>query len=194
MRKLSTAITALLLGIIIIAGAAYFGPRAISSVIDKYNSQSKTNNRSNETTAPVTGSTENPSQNDRLDSKEHNYRIEVSTSEQKMRVYDNDTLIKEWTVSTGENNSTPLGHFTIQNRGEWFYSEKYQEGAMWWVSFKDYGVYLFHSVPMDRQRNIIEKETDKLGSPTSHGCVRLRVEQAKWIYDHIPEGTPVHIK
>lgn len=64
---------------------------------------------------------------------------------------------------------------------------------MWWVSFKNWGVYLFHSVPMDRQKNIIQKEAEKLGSPASHGCVHLQVEQAKWIYENIPEGTPVHI-
>lgn len=125
---------------------------------------------------------------------QNKYRIDVSISEQKVRIYDNDTLIKEWTVSTGKNNSTPVGDFTIQNRGEWFFSEKYQEGAMWWVSFKDWGIYLFHSVPMDRNKNIIQEEADKLGSPASHGCIRLRVEHAKWIYDNIPEGTPVHIE
>lgn len=208
LNKLSTAIVALLLGIVIITGSGYFEPSAISNVIEKYSnsnrqnsSQTKANNQSNDKTAPVTGSTAKPSQNDeqsnqndRPDSKKPNYRIEVSTSKQKMYVYDHDTLIKEWLVSTGENNSTPLGKFTIQNRGKWFFSEKYQEGAKWWVSFKDNGVYLFHSVPMDRQKNIIEEEADKLGVPASHGCIRLKVEQAKWIYDNIPEGTPVYIK
>ncbi len=128
-----------------------------------------------------------------LDSKERGYRIEVSTGEQQLSVYYNGNLHKTFTVSTGVNTSTPLGHFIIQNRGAWFFSEKYQQGAMWWVSFKDWGVYLFHSVPMDRQKNIIQEEAEKLGSPASHGCVRLQVEQAKWIYENIPEGTPVHI-
>ncbi len=143
---------------------------------------------------PAQSSNKNASAQPSNKNNQHKYRIEVSISEQKVRIYDNDTLIKNWTVSTGENNSTPLGDFTIQNRGEWFFSEKYQEGAMWWVSFKDWGIYLFHSVPMDRNQNIIQEEADKLGSPASHGCIRLRVEHAKWIYDNIPEGTPVHIE
>jgi len=121
------------------------------------------------------------------------FLIDVSVSEQKVRIFENQAMIKEWVVSTGENNATPLGRFTIQNRGEWFFSEKYQQGAMWWVSFKDWGIYLFHSVPMDNNRSIIADEASKLGTPASHGCVRLEVENARWIYENIPQGTEVYI-
>lgn len=122
-----------------------------------------------------------------------NYSIDISVNDQKLRIYDENRLIKEWIVSTGKNNSTPLGRFTIQNRGEWFFSDKYQQGAKWWVSFKDWGVYLFHSIPMDKNRNIIADEKKKLGIPASHGCVRLNIDDAKWIYDNITAGTPVYI-
>lgn len=121
------------------------------------------------------------------------YRIDVGVGEQKVRIYENDLLVKEWTVSTGKSGSTPLGHFSIQNRGEWFYSEKYQQGAKWWVSFKDWGVYLFHSVPMDRNQNVLEEEAAQLGVAASHGCIRLETDNARWIYDNIPSGTPVFI-
>ncbi|MEN6462699.1 MAG: L,D-transpeptidase [Syntrophomonas sp.] len=121
------------------------------------------------------------------------YVIDVCISDQKVRIYKNGTVTKEWTASTGVNSSTPLGSFTIQNRGEWFYSEKYQEGAMWWVSFKDWGIYLFHSIPMDREKNVITEEANKLGTPASHGCIRLELDNAKWIYENIPAGTPVNI-
>lgn len=119
--------------------------------------------------------------------------VDVDVSDQKVRVFQGSKLCKELPASTGYGDSTPLGWFTIQNRGEWFYSEKYQEGAMWWVSFKDWGIYLFHSIPMDRQRTVIDSEQTKLGTPASHGCVRLAIEDAKWIYDNIPQGTPVYI-
>lgn len=121
------------------------------------------------------------------------YVIDVCISDQKVRIYKNGTVTKEWTASTGVNSATPLGSFTIQNRGEWFYSEKYQEGAMWWISFKDWGIYLFHSIPMDREKNVITEEANKLGTPASHGCIRLELDNAKWIYENIPEGTPVNI-
>lgn len=64
---------------------------------------------------------------------------------------------------------------------------------MWWVSFKDWGVYLFHSVPMDRDKNVLAEEAAKLGIPASHGCIRLETDNARWIYDNIPAGTPVFI-
>jgi len=119
--------------------------------------------------------------------------IDVDISEQKVRIYQAGKLIQEWLASTGVNNCTPLGWFTIQNRGDWFFSEEYQEGAVWWVSFKDWGIYLFHSIPMDRQRTVIAEEQIKLGTPVSHGCVRLATDNAKWIYDNIPSDTPVYI-
>ncbi len=119
------------------------------------------------------------------------YKIDVSVGEQKVRVFHNGTLIKEWVVSTGKNNCTPMGQFTVKNKGKWFFSEKYQQGARWWVSFQ--GNYLFHSIPMDSKQRIIPEEAEKLGAPVSHGCIRLRIEDAKWLYDHIPLGTPVII-
>lgn len=220
LNKISLILIFLIIGIAVLTGSGHFDPTA-SSAVDNQNNSSQIDSQTNakkpssiddsktNKNEPVPVKTEETEQdrqnsnydrkdpaepNNRNDSNEPNYRIEVSTSEQKVRIFDNDTMIKEWTVSTGKNNSTPLGDFTIQNRGEWFFSEKYQEGAKWWVSFKDYGIYLFHTVPMDRQKNIVEEQADKLGEPASHGCVRMRVEDAKWIYDNIPEGTPVHIE
>ena len=34
----------------------------------------------------------------------------------------------------------------------------------------------------------------KLGRRASHGCIRLTVEDAKWIYDNCPAGTTVIIQ
>lgn len=122
------------------------------------------------------------------------YWIEVSVTEQIVRIFQDGSLQKEWIASTGTpEKPTPLGVFNIQNRGEWFFSSKYGQGAKWWVSFKDWGVYLFHTVPMNQEQEIIVEEAEKLGSPASHGCVRLEVDHAKWIYDNIPQGTPVYI-
>lgn len=122
------------------------------------------------------------------------YNIDVNLAEQRVRIYENGALIKEFIASAGIDQSTPTGDFKIQNRGDWFFSEKYQQGGKWWVSFKGWGVYLFHSVPMDSNQQIIREEADKLGSPASHGCIRLAVDDAKSIYDHIPQGTWVHIE
>ncbi|MFQ9071670.1 MAG: L,D-transpeptidase [Faecalibacillus faecis] len=34
-------------------------------------------------------------------------------------------------------------------------------------------------------------QDNRTGIPLSHGCVRLEIQYAKWIYDNIPSGTKV---
>ncbi len=96
---------------------------------------------------------------------------------------------KRITCASGSNKSpTTRGHFKISERGTWFYSERLGSGAMYWVRFN--GSYLFHSVAMDRDRNITDPV---LGQKHSSGCVRMSVEDAKWFFENIEEKTPVWI-
>ena len=62
------------------------------------------------------------------------------------------------------------------------------------------GHYLFHTVPIGGARRNVQKngkkqmlieEYEKLGTPASHGCVRLLVGDAYWIYTNCPKGTTV---
>lgn len=120
------------------------------------------------------------------------YKISVNTSAQKVEVYENEKLIKTMVCSTGTDaSSTPKGNFKIglkeNDRGYSFYSPKYGQGAYYWVRF--WGDYLFHSIPFDANRKIIPQEAQKLGQKASHGCVRLSMENAKWLYNTIPPGT-----
>ncbi len=82
--------------------------------------------------------------------------------------------------------STPTvkGIFTIQNRG---YSFGSGYTCYYWTQF--YGDYLFHSILYWPGTFIVQDGT--LGASVSHGCVRLSLENAKWIYDNIPRGTTV---
>lgn len=52
---------------------------------------------------------------------------------------------------------------------------------------------LFHSVPyLEKTNDSLEYwEYDKLGTTASAGCIRLTVEDAKWIYDNCESGTKV---
>lgn len=120
--------------------------------------------------------------------------VEVSLREQKVRVFAGRDVVREMIASTGvDDTPTPAGSFRLQNRGEWFFSEKYQQGGWYWVSFKDWGVYLFHSVPTDREKRFIPEEATLLGVPASHGCIRLALEDARWVYETLPEDTRVEI-
>ncbi len=120
--------------------------------------------------------------------------IHVSLAEQKVTVLDaNDKAVKTFTCSSGESGyETPMGVYTIGGRGKSFYNESLQEGAYYWTRF--YGDYLFHSIPIDEHYQIKPAEATKLGKTASHGCIRLALKDAKWIYEHIPDGTRVVIQ
>lgn len=124
-------------------------------------------------------------------------KIHVNLSEQKLYLYDHDKLVYTMIISSGladEENQTPTGQFEIQNiRGESFFNQELDEGALNYVSFKDYGVYLFHSVPVNQALEINVPEAEKLGEKASHGCIRLSIPDSEWFYDTIQAGTPVEI-
>ena len=95
-----------------------------------------------------------------------------------------------WSCSPGKP-STPTvsGTFTVQGKGYYFDSGRAR--CFYYTQFK--GNYLFHSVlyaQTSRPSKIID---GRLGMQLSHGCVRLDVNNAKWIYDNIPRGTKVVI-
>ncbi|MFL0251098.1 L,D-transpeptidase [Clostridium neuense] len=129
-----------------------------------------------------------------LDQAEKPLKIQVNLSKQRVYVYDaKNKTVEDFICSSGLNGyDTPKGEYTIKERGYSFYSEKYKEGAYYWVQFM--GNYLFHSVPFDKNQVIETDEIQKLGTKASHGCVRLSIKDAKWIYDNIPRGTMVTIK
>ena len=123
-----------------------------------------------------------------------NYLVFVNIAEQKTYVYEgskNDwTLDKTFTCSTGiEGKETPVGIFTVQTRAPWFFSPKYGQGGKYYVQFM--GNYLFHSIPFDSDKTTISDPT--LGVPASHGCIRLSVEDSKWLYDNVQNGSKIII-
>lgn len=128
----------------------------------------------------------------------NNLKILCKIKEQRVYIYDGNEQIYKMIVSTGEpteESKTPEGHFVIEReRGEFFFNQALDEGALYYVSFKDHGVYLFHSVPVNQEKEVNIAEAEKLGKQVSHGCIRLSMPDAKWFYDNIPEGVPVIIE
>lgn len=129
-----------------------------------------------------------------------NDHIWIKVSKEKQRVYIMKgkeityTMIASTGLDTTPDTSTPEGTFYIQReRGTSFYNASEKEGAKYWVSWKNHGEFLFHSVATDKFGNVIQTEAMKLGHKASHGCVRLAVPDAKWIYDNIRYNTKVVI-
>lgn len=130
-------------------------------------------------------------------------KLNVLVRLHKNRVYirSGDRVVYTMYCSGGVTNpktgrsTTPEGHFKIQSeQGKTFYNSQLKEGANYWTSFKDHGVYLFHTVPTDQNGNYKPAEAVKLGKePASHGCIRLSIPDAKYIQT-LPVNTPVTIE
>lgn len=121
------------------------------------------------------------------------YTLDVNLIKQNINVIKGENIIKNIPCSTGiigdQDTETPLGIFYVQDKGEYFYSNKYKEGARYYIKF--FSNYLIHSIPVDEKGNIIEDERKKIGVPSSHGCIRISIQDAEWIYKNIPENSAV---
>ena len=96
-------------------------------------------------------------------------------------------LVKEWICSPGAPATpTVTGEFTVTGKG---YS--FGNGFTCYYYTQFYGDYLYHSVLY--YQNSFRVMDGRLGMHLSHGCVRLDIDNAKWIYDNIPYGTKVVI-
>ncbi len=120
------------------------------------------------------------------------YSIKINRSTNCVTIYDSSgKAIKAMACSTGGSN-TPLGNYSA--------GEKYRWQTLDGPCYGQYctritGHVLFHSVwyysyDLDSQSTV---QYNKLGTAASHGCVRLTVADAKWIYENIPSGTSITI-
>ena len=127
------------------------------------------------------------------------YKIYVDISDQYVYVFgwDGESYsIKERKMicSTGKDNTpTPTGTYQAyaQLSGEWYWFKQYQCYAKW--AYGIVGGILFHSVTFNRNKKQVGSESN-LGRKASHGCIRLKIDDAKWIYDNCPYGTTVVIQ
>lgn len=122
-----------------------------------------------------------------------NYFIWADLSKQRVNIFSGSNgkweLIKSFTCSSGKA-STPTikGSYTVGAKGNYFIADS---GARCKYYTQISGNYLFHSILYDNKG---EKIIDgRLGIPLSHGCVRLALENAKYIYDTIPSGSLIYI-
>lgn len=104
-----------------------------------------------------------------------------------------NTPVKTFTCSVGlPSTPTPTGTYHTLEKQRW--------GLLMGPSYGQYctrivGGILFHSVAGSNMTsyNLSAAAYNMLGSPASHGCVRLCVRDAKWIYDNCALGMEVRI-
>ena len=126
------------------------------------------------------------------------YKIVVSI--EKQRVYVGawtgeayTKLVKTMKCSTGTvANPTPTGTYQSGGRAsdEWYFFKQYNCYAKW--ATRIVGGILFHSITYNTSFRKTGNEKN-LGHRASHGCVRLTVDDAKWIWDNCPLGTTIVI-
>lgn len=112
-----------------------------------------------------------------------NFKTNVFSGSRK-----NWTLLHSYVCTIGKPSTpTPKGIYNIGIKGLYFGVEK---GYKCWYYTQFKGNYLFHSIIYNLDGSVRD---GRLGMALSDGCVRLAKENAKWIYDNIPEGTEVYI-
>jgi lipoprotein-anchoring transpeptidase ErfK/SrfK len=121
-------------------------------------------------------------------------RIVVVISEQRVHAYQGNQEIYQFVASTGMNDNTPTGHFTVLEKIPNPYSYAYGFWMPLWMGFYWAGDLEdgFHSLPVLPDGGQIWGDT--LGTPASYGCVVLGPNDAQLLYDWADVGTQVEIR
>ncbi len=127
------------------------------------------------------------------------YRLMVSIADQRVYAYrtgadGSETLLKTMICSTGLGNSTPTGIFRrTMPQHNWHYFKDFTCWAQ--CTYIIQGNIMFHSVLFwSRSESAMNRTSlNNLGRKASHGCIRLMVEDARWIFDNCKPGTIVVI-
>lgn len=128
------------------------------------------------------------------------FYIKVSLDAQRVYVYrwsdgGYNQLVKTMLCSSGYGSSTPKGIFVSPGHRDarWHYFAEFKCWAQYAFVIK--GSILFHSViySSNNEASLRRSTLANLGHKASHGCVRLTVEDAKWIYEHCGAGQVIEI-
>ncbi len=127
------------------------------------------------------------------------YLIKVNRAYNTITIYEKDkdgkytVPVKAMACSVGTGERTIKGTFQTKAKYRW----KLLMGNVYGqYSTRIVGGILFHSVYYYENGNpgtLATTQYNKLGSAASHGCIRLTVADAKWIYDNCAVGTTVII-
>lgn len=130
------------------------------------------------------------------------YKLVVDVTNQLVKVYgrgetgEYDDFIRAMWCSTGTTSfPSETGTFTLTTRRVlWAEFPNWGGGkAQYWVKITP--EIAFHSVLYSRNDNkaVNMKSVNRLGKRASHGCIRLTLQDAKWIYQNAGAGTQVVI-
>ena len=129
------------------------------------------------------------------------YTLMVDVVNQITRAYTYDedgqytVLVREMICSTGTSKYPTPCKTTVmpKKRARWGYFPTWGSHAQYLTRID--AANAFHSVLYSEpnENTLSVKSFDALGTPASHGCVRLLVSDAKWIYENCKEGTIITV-
>lgn len=131
----------------------------------------------------------------------YEYLLKIDTEKQTVTAYgwedgEYTNAVREMVCSTGlDDTPTPAGAYKATGPvARWCYFPTYDCWAQY--AFRIKGGVLFHSVlyQQPKESTLLEGSVKKLGRKSSHGCVRLSVEDAKWIFENCTAGTTVIVE
>jgi lipoprotein-anchoring transpeptidase ErfK/SrfK len=125
--------------------------------------------------------------------------IVIRRGSNQLTLYDGMKVVRKFEVATGQTiYPTPLGKFQIvvMWKNPWWYppASPWAKGekpvppgpgnplGTRWMGLSSPGVGI-HGTPED----------GSIGYSLSHGCIRMHIPQAEWLFNHVTVGTPVYI-
>lgn len=134
-------------------------------------------------------------------SKKMPYRIYVDLTNQIVTIYSNETdeIVRQMLCSSGAKDATPCGTFIMpekerdSERTEWFHFNAFG-GYARYASRIHYDV-MFHSLLYNRPNmaSLNKQSVLDYGKAVSHGCIRMRWQDAEFIAKKCLKGTSVKI-
>jgi lipoprotein-anchoring transpeptidase ErfK/SrfK len=128
------------------------------------------------------------------------HAIVIRRGDNRLFLYNGARFVRRFQVATGQSSyPTPLGHYevVVKQRDPWWYPP---EGSAWaqgkepvppgpgnplgtrWMGLSAPYVGI-HGTP----------DATSIGYSASHGCIRMRIPEAEWLFDHVEVGTQVFI-
>ncbi|MCA9364398.1 MAG: L,D-transpeptidase family protein [Candidatus Moranbacteria bacterium] len=119
--------------------------------------------------------------------------IHVDRASQIMILFEEGKVVDTFLISSGQPGmDTPTGTFAIENKHPRPWSRQYELFMPFWMAITPDGKYGIHELP--EWPGGYKEGANHLGIPVSHGCVRLGVGSAEFVYDWAEIGTPVIVK
>ncbi len=118
--------------------------------------------------------------------------IDVNLATQVMTLFEDGQAVDAYIISSGKRGmETPKGNFAIHNKAARPWSKQYSLYMPYWQAITPDGKFGIHELP--EWPGGYKEGANHLGTPVSHGCMRLGVGPARRVFEWAPIGTPVMI-